>query len=119
MYRNLTLALVATIGVTFGSIGYAQAVTDEFGNTTYPANLAGVDMSSVPDSDLLALDGNLGLTPEAQALVAAEIAARGGLDALVVGLGATNLAALAPAFATVLIAALAAGGDGGGTSDTQ
>lgn len=123
MSKVTVFSLVVAFGVALAPMAFAQSSTNEFGQTTYPANLAGVDMASIPATDLCQLDGNAGLTAEALALVDAEILARGLIcDAILApgGLGATNLAGLAPAFATVLIAALAAGGDGpSGTSDTQ
>lgn len=122
MFKVTLPALVAAFGVALAPMASAQATVNEFGQTIYPANLAGVDMAAIPASDLCQLVDNPGLTPEALALVDAEVEARGGLvcDPLLIGLTATNFAGLVPAAATVLLAAIAAGGDGPlGTPDTQ
>lgn len=124
MSKATIFSLVAALGVTLAPAAFAQSNTNEFGQTTYPASLAGVDMASVPAGDLCQLDGNAGLTSDALVLVDNEILARGLVcDPLLgapTGLEATNLAGVGVFGATVLIAALAAGGDGpSGTSDTQ
>jgi hypothetical protein len=122
MSKVTLLALVAAFGVALAPMASAQSAVNELGQTIYPADLAGVDLASIPAEDLVQLVDNPGLTPEALELVSAEVAARGGLAGLsgTLGLTATNFAALVPAVATIFIAALAAGGDGpSGTSDTQ
>jgi hypothetical protein len=106
------------MALAFGVVLAQTAHAQESGNS-YPADMAGVVLADVPGSDLCQLDGNPVMTAAGQALITAEIEGRPVVCDVVPALQATNLAFIAPIAAVTLLAGLAAGGDGGGTSDTQ
>ncbi len=114
----MKMCMTLAVGVSLAQAASAQEANDMGGNS-YPADLVGVIMADVPESDLCQLDGNPVLTAEAQALVTAEIEGRPVLCGAPMMLGATNLAFIAPVAGVTLLAAIAAGGDGGGTGSTN
>jgi hypothetical protein len=118
MANVMKVCMALAVGVTLAQAASAQEANNQGGNS-YPADMAGVIMADVPESDLCQLDGNPVLTADGQALVTAEIEGRPVLCGALPVLGATNLAFIAPVAGVALLAAIAAGGDGGGTGSTN
>jgi hypothetical protein len=112
------LAVAAVMSGAMVSGAHAQTANNQ-GGASYPASMAGVVMANVPVSDICQLNNNPGLTPAGQALVAAEIQSRPVTCPAGALLPVTNAAFLIPVGATLLLAALAGGGDSGSTNNTQ